>query len=220
MECISSTAILLIGVVNPVYSTYRSLRKKTQQTRLEWLRYWVVFGIFYAVTFITDIFLFWIPFYYIIKIVIVFWLASSQASGAQIIYTYALVPLLKDYENDLDRLVTFWRKKISTLFFKCASYLSLKGSSLFFQLVRGSVSISLASPAEGDVNINSSHQVNNIQSDGDNNDDNDGGANTENVGESDDEMQTEENTNGVNRLVPSESQSQNESMDTLSLEAH
>lgn len=119
MDAITSSLIVVFGIVNPVYSTYRSVRNKTQQTRLLWLRYWVVFGLFYSLTCLTDYILFWLPFYNVLKILFVLWISSSKASGAQVVFSYALVPALKDYEKNLDRFVSSCREKVYTLLWQC-----------------------------------------------------------------------------------------------------
>ena len=151
MEFISSFTITVIGVLNPLYSTYRSLRKKTEQNRLIWLRYWVAFGLFYSITFIADLIFYWLPFYYLAKIIFVFWLSSSTASGAQIMYKYVLLPLLKDYENELDKLINFWRRSISTSFWKSVSRLSFKGSTIVFDILKFLLIAPTEIRASGDV---------------------------------------------------------------------
>lgn len=159
MEYISSLTIAIVGVLNPTYSTYRSLRKKTSQPRLEWLRYWAIFGIFYSITFVTDLILYWVPFYYLAKILFVFWLSSSRAAGAQIIFNYALVPILKDYENNLDRLVVHWRKKLGTSFWKYASRLSFQGSTVLLDVLKIFLTPPNASEAAGDELMDTSDET-------------------------------------------------------------
>ena len=58
------------------------------------MTYWTVFGFLNLIEFFTDIVLYWIPFYYIIKAAIILWLSLPQFKGAQLVYTQFLRPFL------------------------------------------------------------------------------------------------------------------------------
>merc|ERR1712228_225240 len=65
-----------------------------------WLSYWVVFGIFSAFESITDILLFWIPFYELLKICFYFYLFSPQLKGALTMYVIIMC-ILTNHSNVL-----------------------------------------------------------------------------------------------------------------------
>src|SRR2546423_657978 len=113
MDLLTEVALITAGVLIPAFSTFKSLKNKTQANRLVWLRYWVVFALFYATRLVTDVFLFWIPFYNILKILFILWLSSSKAAGAQVLYFYAVEPILRGHENAIDGIITNYQKKAS-----------------------------------------------------------------------------------------------------------
>lgn len=128
--------MITAGVLIPAFSTFKSLRNKTQQNRLIWLRYWVVFSLFYSSRLITDIFLFWLPFYNIIKILFILWLSSSRAAGAQVLYFYAVDPILRGHEAAIDRIISYYQKKLTNLCWTVASQIGVRWSGFFVQVIR------------------------------------------------------------------------------------
>jgi TB2/DP1, HVA22 family len=46
----------------------KAIESKEKDDDTKWLTYWVVYSFFSLVEFFTDIFLFWIPFYWFLKV--------------------------------------------------------------------------------------------------------------------------------------------------------
>ncbi len=57
----------------------------------EWLTYWVIFGLFNGIEYIS----WFIPFYYIIKLITLIWLFHPKYQGASLIYNN----YIKQYEE-------------------------------------------------------------------------------------------------------------------------
>lgn len=56
----------------------KAIESKQKDDDTKWLTYWVVYSAFSLVEFFTDIFLFWIPFYWLLKVsFLVFFLLLS-----------------------------------------------------------------------------------------------------------------------------------------------
>ena len=72
----------LVGVVYPGWCSLKAIKSKGKDDDTFWLSYWVIYGIFSVFESITDLFLFWIPFYELIKIFFYFYLFSPQLKGA------------------------------------------------------------------------------------------------------------------------------------------
>jgi hypothetical protein len=71
------------------------------------MMYWVCFGMFSVTEVITDsIFGFWLPFYYEIKILLVFWLVSPYGNGARIMYKNVVHPELIRREPVIDSYIS------------------------------------------------------------------------------------------------------------------
>ncbi|UJR22447.1 hypothetical protein I4U23_025506 [Adineta vaga] len=101
--------IVTIGTLYPGYRSYKSLITSDLRGVVDCLRYWIVFSIFLACETITDLVLSWFPFYYWIKIVIVFWIVSP--SGSTFLYKRFIQPLLKEREQEIDQLIEQTRQK-------------------------------------------------------------------------------------------------------------
>lgn len=82
------------------------------------LTYWVVYAFFSFVEIFGDFLLFWVPFYYLIKVALLLWLFLPQfkvsfpestddimislIQGASIVYAKIVRPLLLRYEGNID----------------------------------------------------------------------------------------------------------------------
>ncbi|CAF0874009.1 unnamed protein product [Adineta steineri] len=104
--------IVTIGTLYPGYRSYKSLINSDLREVVNCLRYWIVFSIFIACETITDIILSWFPFYYWIKIGIVFWIVSP--AGSTFLYKRFIQPLLKEREQEIDHLIEQTRQKSYT----------------------------------------------------------------------------------------------------------
>lgn len=136
MEVISNFVTLFAGILIPSFSTFKALKNKTQTNRLIWLRYWTVFGLFYSCQIFADIFLSWIPLYYLFKIIFILWLSSSKASGAQILYVYAVAPFLRENETAIEGLLTNFKKTASVIFWSFAQRIGVQWSGFIVQVIR------------------------------------------------------------------------------------
>ena len=94
----------LVGYLYPLYESYRALSaaKASGQSESQWLTYWIVYGFFTLVESATDLLLYWIPFYYVVKIVFLIWLMAPNTKGAAVIYENVIAPVLNKYESTID----------------------------------------------------------------------------------------------------------------------
>jgi len=99
----SSPLCNLVGFVYPIYQSYKALKTATKEDDSQWLTYWIVYGFLTLVESFTDFFLFWIPFYYFVKIAFLVWCFLPQFKGATWLYQNAIGPLLNRYEKAIDR---------------------------------------------------------------------------------------------------------------------
>ncbi|KAJ1970308.1 hypothetical protein IWQ62_000035 [Dispira parvispora] len=93
-----------IGHLYPAYASYKALKSARNAAELtHWLTYWLVIGAFTCVEFVTDLFIFWLPFYNLCKITLVLWLVLPQTQGATYLYKQILGPWLAKHEEEIDR---------------------------------------------------------------------------------------------------------------------
>ena len=80
-----------IGVVYPAWCSLKAIKSSDKDDDTFWLAYWVIYGIFSAFESITDILLFWVPFYELLKIVFYIYLFSPQLKGALTLYVFHFI---------------------------------------------------------------------------------------------------------------------------------
>lgn len=141
VDLLSQSIIITTGILLPAYYSYKSLRQKASTNRLIWLRYWVVFGFYYAITTITDILFSWFPLYSTCKILLLLWLSSSKASGAQIVFNFAVLPLLRNREPVIDRQIEEAKKQLSIYFWKFVTSTGINWSLVVAAALKSCVGI-------------------------------------------------------------------------------
>ncbi|XP_073146233.1 HVA22-like protein k [Henckelia pumila] len=101
------TACCSVGIVLPVYSTFKAIEAKDQDEQQKWLLYWAAYGTFSVAELFTDKFLYWFPLYYHMKFAFLVWLQLPSVDGARQLYMNHLSPFLRRHQPRLDQLVGF-----------------------------------------------------------------------------------------------------------------
>ncbi|XP_017038451.2 receptor expression-enhancing protein 1 isoform X6 [Drosophila kikkawai] len=101
----SRLIILFCGTLYPAYASYKAVRTKDVKEYVKWMMYWIVFAFFTCIETFTDIFVSWIPFYYEIKVALVFWLLSPATKGSSTLYRKFVHPMLTRHEQEIDEYV-------------------------------------------------------------------------------------------------------------------
>eukprot|EP01053_Blabericola_migrator_P000358 Blabericola_migrator_1__357@NODE_108_length_14046_cov_203_246656_g96_i0_p6_GENE_NODE_108_length_14046_cov_203_246656_g96_i0NODE_108_length_14046_cov_203_246656_g96_i0_p6_ORF_typecomplete_len203_score27_57TB2_DP1_HVA22/PF03134_19/2_6e29_NODE_108_length_14046_cov_203_246656_g96_i01325513863 len=99
---------LILGIVGffyPAWSSFKAIEKNDQSEAQQWLSYWVVYAAFSFIEIFGDFVLFWIPFYYILKLLFLFWLFLPQYQGATVVYQNVLRPLLQQHRHRIDNVI-------------------------------------------------------------------------------------------------------------------
>ncbi|KAF2666177.1 hypothetical protein BT63DRAFT_51981 [Microthyrium microscopicum] len=85
-----------IGFALPAYYSLHALFTAGTADDTQWLTYWVVYA--FLTVFESGInAVYWFPFYYTFKFVLVLWMALPQTSGAQIVFRSFLEPVFAKY---------------------------------------------------------------------------------------------------------------------------
>ncbi|ORZ28138.1 TB2/DP1/HVA22-related protein, partial [Lobosporangium transversale] len=87
----------------PAYASYKAINSRNSTRLTAWLMYWTVMGIFSLVEFVLDTFIFWLPFYYEIKLLFVLWMILPQTQGSIYLYQAVVDPYLSQHEHDIDK---------------------------------------------------------------------------------------------------------------------
>ncbi|GAC93779.1 hypothetical protein PHSY_001344 [Pseudozyma hubeiensis SY62] len=82
----------LIGFFIPAYFSLKALESPQPQDDIQWLTYWVVFGMFTFLETFSSIVLYYVPWYYTIKTLAIVWLMLPQTQGAKMVYSKVIRP--------------------------------------------------------------------------------------------------------------------------------
>merc|ERR1712216_229662 len=101
-----------VGFVYPAYASFKALESNNSNDDRLWLTYWVVYSCFCLVEGFLEIVLYWVPFYFPIKLGFLFYLFLPQTQGAQKLYDVVLRPALKPYIGIIDGAATAAMDKV------------------------------------------------------------------------------------------------------------
>ncbi|KAI3702490.1 hypothetical protein L6452_28228 [Arctium lappa] len=99
------TACCSVGVVLPVYSTFKAIETKDQNEQQKWLLYWAVYGSFSVAEIFADKLISWFPLYYHMKFAFLVWLQLPTTNGAKQLYMNHLRPFFLRHQARLDQIV-------------------------------------------------------------------------------------------------------------------
>lgn len=82
-----------LGFFIPAYYSMKALQTPGNDDDTQWLTYWSVYGFFAVLETVSDHVLYWFPFYYTAKAILLVWLMLPATQGAKIVYANVLRPL-------------------------------------------------------------------------------------------------------------------------------
>merc|ERR1712159_766321 len=104
-----------VGFVYPAFASFKSLESSNANDDRLWLTYWVVYSCFCLIEGFLEYLLFWVPFYFPIKLGFLFYLFLPQTQGARKLYEAILRPALKPYVSIIDEAVSEGINKTSDM---------------------------------------------------------------------------------------------------------
>jgi len=90
------------GLAYPMYASFKAVESEQHDELNQWLKYWTTYA---ALTLIESLFyrmLIWVPFYHLLRILIVLWLFLPSTRGADSIYSWVVGPVLRRYSPRID----------------------------------------------------------------------------------------------------------------------
>ena len=92
-----------LGFVFPTYASVRAIESGDVADDTKWLTYWVVFS---TVNFL-EIFLCWIPLYYLLKFFLLVWcMFPGPWSGTTVIYNFFICPFVMRHRDKFDTAIS------------------------------------------------------------------------------------------------------------------
>ena len=83
--------------------SFKAIESQNPQEDKQWLSYWVCFAFLTIFDGVLSKILFFIPFYYVIKLGFILYLQSEKYRGATFVYEKVLQPALNKYEPTIDK---------------------------------------------------------------------------------------------------------------------
>jgi receptor expression-enhancing protein 5/6 len=106
-----------IGFLYPAYASIKAIESKQKDDDTKWLTYWVVYSVFHLLEFFTDIFLFWIPFYWFFKCCfLVYCFAPTSWNGSLKIYYKIIRPVVLKHQKKIDETLDKAKSAAKTAF--------------------------------------------------------------------------------------------------------
>eukprot|EP00914_Ancora_sagittata_P005683 GHVO01011560.1.p1 GENE.GHVO01011560.1~~GHVO01011560.1.p1 ORF type:complete len:188 (+),score=18.44 GHVO01011560.1:36-599(+) len=93
-----------VGFFYPAWQSFKAIESKDKKDDEQWLTYWVVYSSFNFLEVFIDYLLFWVPFYYLVKVIFLLWLFLPQFRGAKLLYD-TLRPYLKKHSDTIDGII-------------------------------------------------------------------------------------------------------------------
>jgi len=103
----------LAGFVIPGYYSLEALFSVGKSDDTQWLTYWVVFAFFTVFESAVNA-VYWFPFYFTFKFIVVLWLALPQTGGAQIVFRSFIQPVFARYFSGPGATAANLRSKVDS----------------------------------------------------------------------------------------------------------
>ena len=97
--------VSIVGFLYPAYRSFKALESDDKDDDTQWLTYWVVYAFFTVFDEMTSWILNLMPFYFMIKLVLMIWMFWPTTNGALTIYNSVLAPFLRKYQAKIDKHV-------------------------------------------------------------------------------------------------------------------
>jgi receptor expression-enhancing protein 5/6 len=94
-----------VGTFYPSMATISSIYKNDLKEQKDWLTYWTVFSCFVLLDMFSPIIIKIVPFYLVIKIILLIWLFMPGSNGRTLIYAIIVRRILGKYEEKVDRVI-------------------------------------------------------------------------------------------------------------------
>jgi len=84
------------GFIIPGYYSLDALFSTSKVDDTQWLTYWVVYAFFTVIESVINA-VYWFPFYYVFKFILILWMALPVTNGAQIVFRSFIQPVFSRF---------------------------------------------------------------------------------------------------------------------------
>ncbi|PFH48204.1 hypothetical protein AMATHDRAFT_6011 [Amanita thiersii Skay4041] len=90
----------LVGWALPAYLSFKAIETPTPDDNVQWLTYWVIFAFLnFVESFALRLVLYYVPWYFALKTIVIIWLQLPAFRGAQVAYSTVLKPVLSNIHS-------------------------------------------------------------------------------------------------------------------------
>ncbi|KAG9293845.1 hypothetical protein G9A89_019183 [Geosiphon pyriformis] len=121
-----------VGLLYPAYASYKAIKTNNSAKIIPWLMYWIVLTFFMIAEGITDRLIFWLPFYYELKMIFIIWLILPKTQGAIILYYSVVGPTFLDHEEEIDSALWIAQERATAISLEWGKkgLLAIQGTSI------------------------------------------------------------------------------------------
>ena len=105
----------IVGVAYPAFMSFVALETESTEDDVQWLTYWVCFGLFQIIDQFAGMILQLIPFYYFLKLGFMVYLFHPSTNGATTVYNTIILPYVKEYEGKVKDIYSEGVEKVQKM---------------------------------------------------------------------------------------------------------
>lgn len=99
----AGTLCNILGMIYPIYASIKAAENMAGYTMEHWLLYWIVYSTMNFLEILLEIFLVWLPMYYLLKFLFLSWcMLPGSANGSHAIYGNIIRPLFHQHSSTVD----------------------------------------------------------------------------------------------------------------------
>ena len=98
----SGFIVNVVGILYPAYMSFKAIESPDTEDDKQWLPYWMVFSGYSFLDHFMDYLFFWVPFYQVIKMLVLVYMFWPQTRGAIKVYNILVYPFLHANQEKID----------------------------------------------------------------------------------------------------------------------
>ena len=106
----------ILAMVYPIYASIKASENMAGYAKEHWLMYWIVFSTISFLEVMLEIFLVWLPMYYLIKFLFLCWcMAPIAVNGSHVVYIHVIRPLFHQHNEKVETALSAVTQKLTDL---------------------------------------------------------------------------------------------------------
>merc|ERR1712070_1072023 len=95
----------IVGFVPPTIMSFKAIESNKASETRHLLTYWVVFVFLSLVEIFGSVIIYWVPYYYFMKLIFLVYAFHPDTKGAETVYTRLIQPFMRKHESVIDNAV-------------------------------------------------------------------------------------------------------------------